>query len=100
MADLTEERDFSVITNVCLFTDLCWRHRVGLHCYTGPFAEYMSGFLADDLGARNCHHSYGDSRGSEYKLSDVSPRNSSITLLRSVRGSLLQQEDQSRINSK
>lgn len=54
---------------------------MGLHCYAGPFAEYVSGFLADDLGTRDCHHSYGDSRGSEYKLSRVSPRNSAVILL-------------------
>lgn len=72
---------------------------MGLHCYTGSFAEYMSGFLADDLGTRDCHHSYGHCRGSEYKLSQVLPRNSAMILLRSVRGrgSLLQQ-DQSKIN--
>lgn len=49
---------------------------MGLHCHPGPFAKYMSGFLADDLGTRDCHHSYGDSRGSEYKLSEVSTGNS------------------------
>lgn len=67
MADFRiEEKVFNnYSSNVLLFTDLCWRHRVGLHCHAGPFAEYMSGFLADDLGTRDCDHSYGDSRGSE-----------------------------------
>lgn len=57
---------------------------MGLHCHTGPFAKYMSGFLADDLGTRDCHHSYGDSRGSEYKLSQVSPGNSTMIFLNNL----------------
>lgn len=55
---------------------------MGLHCHAGPFAKYMSGFLADDLGTRDCNHSYGDGRGSEYKLSWVSPRNPTMIFLK------------------
>lgn len=57
----------------CLFfslfiSGLCQWDWVGLYCHPGPAAEYLSGLLADGVGAGNCDHSHGDSRGGEYSV--------------------------------